>query len=339
MHLPKIAIPPTKNRRHPTDALGRKEYLILFRKLMLARKAEEKICSEYFKDGMKTPVHLSVGAEGISVGVCHALPPESKVFGTYRNHALYLALTEDCDGFFGELYGKASGVAKGKAGSMHLARPDKGLIATSAVVGTTIPLAIGAALAHVYQQNQNLGVTFFGDGAMEEGVFWESLNFACLKGLPVLFVCEDNDLAIHTPKKERQGWISTKKVLQGFPCQFDEGDGTDLVSVLRKTRRMVRKIKEKRQPGFLRFSYFRFLEHVGPRQDFNAGYRKAPPAGRLQALDPVTRFKKFLSRKGFSTSELALIEQSVQTQLNESVAKAIAAPFPEPQELSSDLYA
>src|SRR3972149_8100157 len=121
------------------------EAVELYTKLLLARKAEERICSEYSKNEMKTPMHLGIGGEAIPVGVCHCLPPGTKAFGTYRNHALYLAMTDDTDSFFAELYGKATGGAKGKAGSMHLSAPERGLVATSAVVGTTIPLAVGAA--------------------------------------------------------------------------------------------------------------------------------------------------------------------------------------------------
>ena len=186
------------------DLVDTREGLTLYRKLMLARCAEERIRQEYSQDEMKTPVHLGIGQEAIPVGVCAAVPPGTKFFGTYRNHALFLALTEDTDRLFGELYGKLTGTAKGKAGSMHLAAPAEGLLATSAVVGTTIPVAVGVALANQYRQSDGLVVSFFGDGAVEEGVFWESLNFACLKKLRLLFVCEDNGLAIHTPTDQRQ---------------------------------------------------------------------------------------------------------------------------------------
>ena len=152
--------------------MERGEALSLYRKLVLIRQAEEKIREEYLNDEMKTPVHLGIGAEGISVGVCHCLPEGSKTFGTYRNHALYLTMTGDVNGFFAELYGRLPGPGKGKAGSMHLSAPEQGLMATSAVVGTTIPLAVSAALAEAYKKGSGIAVVFFGDGAVEEGVFW-----------------------------------------------------------------------------------------------------------------------------------------------------------------------
>ena len=218
------------------------EELLLHRKLVLARRADERIREEYFEDEMKTPVHLGIGGEGIAVGVCHCLPEGSQTFGTYRNHALYLALTEDTDGFFAELYGKSTGAGKGKVGSMHMASPEHGLMVTSAVVGTTIPVAVGVALANRYRGSDNLVVVFFGDGAVEEGVFWESMNFACLHRLRILFVCEDNGLAIHTPSEERQGFRSIEEGIAGFKCQSAVADGSDAREVVSATRRMLQRM-------------------------------------------------------------------------------------------------
>ena len=158
----------------------------LYKKLYLIRRVEERIQELYFDDEMKTPMHMSMGGEAISVGVCEALGRKNQVFGSYRTHALYLSKTEETDRFFAEMYGKETGTAKGLAGSMHLASPEAGMIMTSAVVATTIPVAVGAALAAVYLKSGNIIASFFGDGATDEGVFWESLNFACLKKLPIL---------------------------------------------------------------------------------------------------------------------------------------------------------
>ena len=315
------------------------EALVLYRKLLLVRRAEEKIREEYFTNDMKTPVHLGIGGEAITVGVCQALPSGTKAFGTYRNHALYLALTGETDGFFGELYGKATGTGKGKAGSMHLAAPQQGLMATSAVVGTTIPLAVGAALAHQYRGEPHLAVSFFGDGAMEEGVFWESLNFACLRQLRVLFVCEDNGLAIHTATSERQGFRSIPEALQGFRCHVISGEGSDLRGVIAATRQMVERMEQDARPGFLHLTYFRFLEHVGPLEDFNAGYRDKPSPEELVRLDPIWRFEQELLEQGVAKRELEAVQASVEEQIARSVQAAGQAPFASPAELSTDVWA
>ncbi len=150
----------------------------IYYKMHLIRECEERIRKEYATDEIKTPVHLGIGAEAISVGIVASMPAGTKYFGTYRNHALYLAVGGSLEEFWGELYGKETGCAKGKAGSMHLSAPSQGLLVTSAVVGTTIPLAVGASLSNKYLGKNDYTVAFFGDGATEEGVFHESLNFA-----------------------------------------------------------------------------------------------------------------------------------------------------------------
>src|SRR3989344_5622446 len=167
--------------------------LELYRKVYLARKAEEKIILEYPKDEMKTPMHMSMGEEAIVAGVCQALGLNSQVLSSYRSHAVYLIQTGETEKFFGELYGKATGPAQGKAGSMHLSSPEHGYLGASAVVATQIPVAVGAAFANKKLGKKIMTAVFFGDGALDEGVFWESLNMACLWKVPVIFICEDND--------------------------------------------------------------------------------------------------------------------------------------------------
>lgn len=315
------------------------EELALYRTLLLVRLAEEAIRREYAKDEMKTPVHLGLGQEAIAVGVCRRLPPKTATFGTYRNHALYLAVTQETDRFFAELYGKATGVGKGKAGSMHLAAPEHGLLATSAVVGTTIPLAVGAALARQVRGEEGLVAAFFGDGAVEEGVFWESLNFACLRGLRILFVCEDNGLAIHTPASARQGFRSIPDALQGFKAHVLSGDGSDLSDVVAKADEMLARMAWDPKPGVLHLSYFRLLEHVGPKEDFDAGYRQRPTSEELERLDPVIRYERLLRRHGCTDEALAAVRVSVQDQIDRSVSRAREAPFPPPSELQQDVWA
>src|SRR2546425_11905807 len=177
----------------------------LYRSLYRIRRAEEEIARVYPSDKVKSPVHLSIGQEAVSVGVCEALRSGDVVFGTYRGHALYLAKGGDLKRMIAELYGKATGCTKGKGGSMHLIAPEHGVMGASAVVGTTIANAVGYAYGLRYRREDAIVASFFGDGATEEGVFAESLNFAVLKRLPVLFVCENNQYAIHTHQSRRQG--------------------------------------------------------------------------------------------------------------------------------------
>src|SRR5260221_8901456 len=156
-----------------------------FRALYRIRRVEEEVAKAYPTDKIKSPVHLSIGQEAVSVGVCEALRPDDIVFGTYRGHALYLAKGGDLKAMVAELFGKATGCTKGKGGSMHLIDPDAGVMGTSAVVGTTIANAAGYAYALKIRKSNAVVVSFFGDGATEEGVFSETLNFAVLKQLPM----------------------------------------------------------------------------------------------------------------------------------------------------------
>ena len=163
-------------------------YERFYRSLYRIRRVEEEIARIYPSDKIKSPVHLSIGQEAVSVGVCEALRPKDVVFGTYRSHAYYLAKGGDLKKMVAELYGKATGCAKGKGGSMHLIDAAHGIMGASAVVGTTIPNAVGYAYALKLQRKDSVVVSLFGDGATDEGVFYESLNFAALKQLPIIFI-------------------------------------------------------------------------------------------------------------------------------------------------------
>src|SRR5205807_716014 len=203
----------------------------LYRALLRIRRVEEEVARVYPTDRIKSPVHLSIGQEAVSVGVCEALRPDDVVFGTYRGHAMYLAKGGDLKAMVAELYGKAAGCTKGKGGSMHLIDPEAGVMGTSAVVGTTIANAAGYAYALKTRRAQAIVVSFFGDGATEEGVFAETLNFAVLKRLPILFVCENNGYAIHTKQSQRQGKPDIRGRAEAFGLPAERLDGNDLVGL------------------------------------------------------------------------------------------------------------
>jgi len=316
-----------------------KDLLIdLYKKLLLVRMCEEKIIEEYQHNEMKTPVHLGIGAEAIPVGICSALPSGYKVYGTYRNHGLFLTMTNNTSLFFAELYGKIGGSNKGKAGSMHLSAPECGLLATSAVVSTTIPVAVGTAFAEQYKNTDNFVVVFFGDGAIEEGVFWESLNFAALKKLRIIFVCEDNQLAIHTHSSERQGFKSIKDIANLFDFYTINVPGNDLIELYHSTQRMVESMNKECKPGFIHSKYFRFLEHVGPNEDFNARYRSKPSLEELTDLDPLLRLENELLSSTVNADELQSIKTQIQKKIEEGLLFAKNSPFPSQDQLLVDIY-
>ncbi len=313
--------------------------LELYKKLYLARRAEEKIREHYMEDEMRTPMHMSMGEEAIAVGVCHALKAEDQVFGSYRSHAIYLAKTQKIDDFFAEMYGKATAFLKGKGGSMHMCAPESGFMGTSAIVASIIPVAVGAAFANKQRGNGKLVTVFFGDGAMDEGAFWESLNVACLMKLPVLFVCEDNGLAVHTPISKRQGYASIAGIVSKFNCNVLEENTTDAEVIYKLTCRAIKSIKTTQIPYFMCLRYYRYLEHVGVNEDFDAGYRSRREFEEWYQKDPVSsQREKIILKYGISEEELIGIEREIDNQIENSMRLAKEAPFAEVSELHKGVF-
>ena len=312
--------------------------LALYRKLYLIRKSEELICQHYFDDEMKTPMHMSMGGEAISVGVCHALTDDDQVYGTYRSHALYLAKTNDTDSFFAEIYGKSSSLQKGKSGSMHLAAPDYGMMGSSAVVATHIPVGVGSAYAMQYKEEDNIVVVFFGDGSIDAGVFWESLNVACLFQLPMIFVCEDNNLAVHTSKYDRQGYDSICNIVSQFKCDVSESSSTDVEYIFEIVSKAITQAREKKRPHFMRLEYYRYLEHVGISEDFDAGYRPKEEFEKWFQVDPILLQRKKMLNLGIAESDLETIEHQIDVRSETSLIRAKEADFCNQDELYKDIF-
>lgn len=313
--------------------------LELYKKLYLIRKVEGEICKYYHENEMKTPMHTSLGEEGIVVGVCYALKPNDQVFGTHRSHALYLAKTGETDKFFAEMYGKKTGRARGKAGSMHLSAPEMGLMGTSAIVGSIIPIAVGAAFANKRKKNGKMVAVFFGDGAIDEGVFWESLNVACLMRLPILFVCEDNGLAVHTSTLKRQGYKSITEIVSKFDCQVFQEQTTDAQALFELSRRAIKLAKVNQKPCFLHLKYYRYLEHVGVNEDFDAGYRSREEFENWRKKDPIDLQRIKLLKLGIKKERLRKIEKEIDARITNSIKLAQKAPFVKDSEVYRDVFA
>lgn len=309
--------------------LIKKFYYSLYR----IRRVEEEIVRIYPMDKIKSPVHLSIGQEAISVGVCEALRPDDAVFGTYRGHALYLAKGGDLKKMIAELYGKSTGCTKGKGGSMHLVDIKNKVMGTSAIVGTTIPLSVGYAYGLKYKYSDSVAISFFGDGAVDEGVFHESLNFAALKKLPVLFVCENNLYAIHSHHLSRHHSdnIYQRAKVYGMPAQrIDDGD---IFKIFEVAKSYLKNIREGKGPAFMECITCRWKEHVGPGDDFHLGYRDESEVCYWRGKDQIKKLKTFLD---FTT--LKSIETKVEKEIREAFEFAKKSPFPKRQALYQDLF-
>jgi TPP-dependent pyruvate/acetoin dehydrogenase alpha subunit len=297
------------------------------------RRTEEEIERIYPSDKIKSPVHLSIGQEAVSVGVCEALRSEDVVFGTYRGHALYLAKGGNLDSMWAELYGKAGGCGKGKAGSMHLVDVDAGMMGTSAVVGTTIPHAVGYALSRERRGRDTVVAVFFGDGAVEEGVWYESLNFAALKELPVLFVCENNLYSIHTHRSVRQPDIPIWKRASALGVPSSHIADNDVLELYDATGKAAEAIRAGEGPRFLEVETYRWRKHVGPGEDYDMGYRSR------DELEPwVENDQLEIVGDKLDHDRREAIEEDVEAEIRKAIEFAEKSPWPDEGELYTDVF-
>jgi TPP-dependent pyruvate/acetoin dehydrogenase alpha subunit len=298
-------------------------YRELFRQALRIRLVEEAIIELYPSDKIQSPVHLSIGQEAVAVGVCETLRREDLLFATYRGHAFYLAKGGDLPRMMAELYGRANGLAGGKAGSMHLAAPQVGMAGASAVVASTIPHAVGAALAARRRREDKISVAVFGDGATEQGVYHESLNFALLHRLPVLFLCENNDLAVYTPARQRQAF-SILDHARGYGMEGHRiEEGYDFMRIGDVAGELVAAIRADGRPRFLEILTCRYREHVGPGEDYASGCRTRAEVEAWMAKDPLCRDEALVEA----------LRPAIDDEIAAAVAFAEAGPLPDRAEL------
>jgi TPP-dependent pyruvate/acetoin dehydrogenase alpha subunit len=299
----------------------------LFYKALRIRMVEARIVELYPGDKIQSPVHLSIGQEAVAVGACQSLKPTDLLFASYRNHAFYLAKGGDLQAMFAELYGKVTGCAGGKAGSMHLLAPEVGLMGSSAVVASTIPHAVGAALVAKRRKHEQVIVAVFGDGATEEGVYHESLNFSALHKLPIVFLCENNGLAVHSALSARQSYrIIEHARSYGLPVVCVP-EGYDFMKVYETFSGIVDHVRQHRTPYFIEIQTYRYKEHVGPGEDHHAGYRSREEFEAWKAKDQLILNRKLADRY------CPIILQ----EIDEAVAFAEASPCPGGEHLLSDV--
>lgn len=313
--------------------------LRLYRSMLLIRKIEQFIVDVYHTDAIKSPVHLSIGQESIAVGACDPLQPDDIVSNSYRCHATYIAKGGCINAMMAELYGKQTGCAGGKAGSMHLIDIKNGVLGASAVVGTTIPVSAGYAFALQQEAlktgKQRLVVAFFGDGATEEGCFSETLNFAALKKLPIIFLCENNRLAIHSLLQNR--WanehICERVATYGIRTHHvPDGDVFQLRDIITKEAANIRLGIS--GPVFIECETYRWMEHVGPMDDHEADYRCVEELARWKAKDQIVRLANLLD-----DAEKIKIENEISAIIAKAVAFAEESAYPTPEEIYSHVYA
>ena len=312
----------------------------LLREMIRIRTVEQTIADLYPEGEMLTPTHFSIGQEAVAVGVCAALRRDDVVYSGHRCHAHYLAKGGDLLGMVAELHGREAGCARGRGGSVHLNDPGAGVVASSAILGQTMATAVGSALAFAMDRLDRVAVTFFGDGTVEEGIFHESLNFAVVKRLPVLFVCENNGYSTHTRLEVRQPVgvpIHARASSYGMPSA--RVDGNDVFAVFTAAREAVERSRRGEGPSFLECMTYRWREHVGPLWDYDKGYRTKAEVDEWIARCPIKRATEWLVAEGLcSTEEVERVERDCQDEVNRAVAAAKAAPFPAVEDLTVGTY-
>ena len=310
----------------------------LYESMLLIRDVEEHIRAVYNTDVIKSPVHLSIGQEYIAAAVCNNLNKSDFVSNTYRGHATYIAKGGNLNAFMAELYGKETGCAGGKAGSMHTIDIANGVLGSSAVVGTTIPIAAG--FSWVLKQKsrgglQDIVVSLFGDGSTEEGVFYETLNFSALHKLPILFVCENNELAIHAKLSQRWANHNLCEKVRAIGIEAHKIEEPDVLKLNELVNFSLAKVRSGAGPLFIECKTYRWLEHVGISDDHHESYRDFVEYEKWKSLDPVVLLENELD-----ANTVNAIKAKVSNKIKEAVAFAVNAPFPNTlEQLMDKVYA
>ncbi len=317
-----------------------KRELELFTDLCIIRIVEEQIARRYPDQEMRCPTHLCIGQEATAVGVCAALRQEDVVFSGHRSHGHYLAKGGDLTAMLAEIHGKETGCSGGKGGSMHLVDVAVGFLGAVPIVGSTIPMAVGAALGFALRGEARVSVVFFGDAAVEEGVLHESLGFALLENLPVLFVCENNSYSVQTPLAQRQPTGRTiTELAEGHGMEAKSADGNDVFLVQELAQEAADKARRGGGPTFLELHTYRILEHVGPYEDADLGYRSRSEVDAWRERCPVKRAKETLLERGLcDEGAVQAIEQRILRDVRLAFEVARGADEPSRAQLLVDVF-
>lgn len=307
--------------------------------MVTIRRFEEKIIEVYPSQDMKTPVHLYIGEEAVAAGVCINLRKDDYIFSTHRSHGHYLAKGGDMKKLVAELYGKRTGCSKGKGGSMHVVDPEVGVCGSTSIVGANIPLSVGAALASTLQSKDQVSISFFGDGGVDEGAFHEALSFASLKKLPVIFVCENNFYATHSHQSKRQPHDHIYKLAEGYLIPGIRIDGNNVLAIYKVAKEAVKRARRGEGPTLIECRTYRWKGHVGPECDIKLGYRTQKELNKWMRRCPIKMFEAFLLRQGvMREKERNEIIKQIDQKIQDAYEYGKESPYPQEEELFDDVW-
>jgi pyruvate dehydrogenase E1 component alpha subunit len=296
--------------------------------MLLIRRIEEALVTEYPKQEMRCPVHFSIGQEAIAVGVSANLTRKDWIVSNHRSHAHYIAKGGDLKSFIAELYGKESGCCLGRGGSMHLTDLKAGFLAGIPIVGSSMPIAAGVAMSQSWRKLESLTVAYIGDAAAESGSFHETLNFASLHNLPLLTICENNEYSIFTPLSQRQPINRTiTDLASSHGIKTYRGNGDSILEVVEVTKEARNYILTNSKPAFIEFSTYRLLEHCGPNFDDDLNYRDPNEVENFTNRDPIViLLKKLIQEKKFTNNDLTLMDETIKLEISQLIQDAKNEP-------------
>ena len=308
----------------------------LMREMVRIRRFEEACLELYQQAKIRGFLHLYIGEEAVAVGAMQALAPDDAVVATYREHGQALARGIPAGALMAEMYGKANGVSRGRGGSMHFFDVGRRFYGGYAIVGGGLPIAVGLALADTLLGRPRVTACFFGDGAVAEGEFHESLNLAALWKLPVLFLCENNLYAMGTALARHQAETDLRRKAEAYGLPADAVDGMDVLAVETATRRLVEAVRAGNGPRFLEARTYRFRAHSMADPEL---YRGKDEVEQWKARDPIATLAARLREGGLlSDGDLGALEAAVAAELDGAVAMAEAGPWEPVEDLTKDVY-
>ena len=314
----------------------------LYRSMLRIRLCEESLVDPIIKKEVKCPVHLYSGEEAIAVGVSAHIKTGDSIFGTHRSHGHYLANGGSLNAMIAEIYGKSTGCSKGRGGSMHLCDPANGFWGAAPIVAGTISMTLGAALGNSIRKNDNIAVCFFGDGASGEGVLFESINFAALKKLPIIFICENNLYSTHLAILECRPNDEIYKIAEPFGVESMRIDGNDAITVYESAGKLIEKCRNGEGPGFLECMTYRMRGHVGPDDNIQGTRTDIRPEAEIAEWwekDPLQRMKVYLLEQNLMTvEELQIIEQQIKSEIKDAYNFTHESSYPLNSELSDYVF-
>jgi TPP-dependent pyruvate/acetoin dehydrogenase alpha subunit len=330
--------PATAQKRPAVD--GAADPVALYRAMLRIRLVEETIAARYSEQDMRCPVHLSIGQEATAVGACAALRRDDQIVSSHRCHAHYLAKGGDLNAMLAEIYGRATGCCGGRGGSMHLFDDRVGVLASVPIVGSFIPLGTGAALSYRNANQDRVCIVFLGDGATEEGAFHESLNFAAMKKLPVIFFIENNGYSCYTNLEDRQPDRPMADLARAYGIPSVQVDGNDVFAVHSNTVAAVTRARAGRGPTLIVADTYRWREHCGPNYDNDIGYRTPQEFESWRARCAVESLaSRLIADRSLTNDSQARLTGEIKAEIELAFKFAIASPFPDPATVKDHVYA